>query len=371
MARVRHVLGCVAGPSLDGVDLALIAVTGSGSAVSCELLGGLVSPLDRLRADLNRHLRGLPSVPGVTLRAARALGERCAEAAGELLAAHPGVSLDMIAAQGLSAWHDATERLIWELFDPWPLAQRFRVPVVHDLAQADLMAGGHGRPIFPVADRLLFPRDGRARLIVHLHALCSVSFLPSDGRRVAEGFDLGPAMLLLDAAVRELYPDRVMDKDGRLALRGSPSEALFPLLMAHPFFKDCPNRALGRGEFDDAWIAQFIEESRRWVRGDDLLASVVEALAMMIRPLAQRLHHPQVVLTGGGARHAMLVDRVRARCAPSSVLTASELGVPEALHQAMAVATLGALAHDGVPLSPHEAGLKHRPVVAGLWTGRV
>jgi 1,6-anhydro-N-acetylmuramate kinase len=353
------------------VDLALIAVTGSGSATSASLLGGLVAPLDRLRADLNRHLRGLPTVPGITVRAARALGERCADAAAELLAAHGGVSLDMIAAQGLPAWHDAHERLLWELLDPWPLAQRFRVPVVHDLAQADLMAGGHGRPIFPVADRLLFPRGDRARLIVHLHALCSVTFLPTEGRRAAEGFDLGPAMLLLDAAVRELYPDRVMDKDGRMAQRGAPSEALFPLLMAHPFFKDCPNRALGRGEFDDAWVSHFLEEARRWVRGDDLLASVVEALAMMIRPLAQRLHYPQIVLTGGGARHPLLVERVRARCAPSSVLIASELGIPEALHQAMAVALLGALAHDGVPLSPHEAGLRHRPVVAGLWTGRV
>ena len=80
--------------------------------------------------------------------------------------------------------------------NPAPIAARFDCPVVSDLRQADLAAGGQGAPITPIADWILFRDRRKSRAIVNLGGFCNVTILPQhkekqvDSHRRAEGLGL-------------------------------------------------------------------------------------------------------------------------------------------------------------------------------------
>ena len=66
--------------------------------------------------------------------------------------AGPGARLDLVAVHGQTVCHDPP--LSWQLVNPAPIVRRLAVPVVSDLRQADLAAGGQGAPITPLAEEL-------------------------------------------------------------------------------------------------------------------------------------------------------------------------------------------------------------------------
>src|SRR5262245_44850683 len=154
--RKRIIAGCMTGTSLDGLDVVLAEVRGTGLEASAQALSSAHWALGDLSDALRRLASGGPARPIEYLRAARRLGELHAEAAGALCRASGIARPDLVAAHGQTIWHAPAEGLSWQLFDPWPLVTRLRTPVVHDLRQGDLCAGGQGAPITPLADWVLY-----------------------------------------------------------------------------------------------------------------------------------------------------------------------------------------------------------------------
>ena len=62
----------------------------------------------------------------------------------------------------------------WQLIDPTPIARQFTAPVISDLRQADLAAGGQGAPITPLADWIAFRDPDKRRAIVNLGGFCNL-----------------------------------------------------------------------------------------------------------------------------------------------------------------------------------------------------
>ena len=184
----RFIAGCMTGTSLDGLDVALAEVRGRGVDLEAKLLGTIGRPLDDVRGPLLDLARGAAAPPINYLRAGRRLGELHADAIAALCArdlAH-GATLDFVTAHGQTIWHAPDERLSWQLLDPWPIVRRLGVPVCHDLRQADLIAGGQGAPITPVADAILY-RDAGTATIVNLGGICNVTELDPAAPRGVRG----------------------------------------------------------------------------------------------------------------------------------------------------------------------------------------
>ena len=74
-----------------------------------------------------------------------------------------------------------------------------------------------------------------------------------------------------------------------------------------------------------------------------------------------------IVVAGGGALNTSLVDAIRHASAPP-LRVSSELGVPVQAREALAMAVLGALCADGVPITlPQVTGCREPAPVAGAW----
>jgi len=398
--EVRHVVGCMSGTSLDGLDVVLTAITGRGLAMRARFLGlHSVTFRDDLRAPLLHFAEGRPAAPIDYLHAARALGRHHARAVAELLEQFPVPTAtgrpDFIVAHGQTIWHapgkpaDA-ERMSWQLFDSWPVVRALNVPVCYDLRQADLIAGGEGAPLTPMADWVMYRSAERNRVIFNLGGICNITMIPKDSQPAdVHGFDAGPCNIVIDGVVRLLRPDRKYDEGGQLAMQGHadgpPVLDMVSLIRESPFFQGTGSRSTGREDFQSSHIAAAINNAHHETPDVDFIAATVDAVwSVIFDSFKQNLfgtcgpdswetekRNYEIVAAGGGTKNQRLMMGLEVFDRPPnySWTSSDALGIPCEAREAMGFAVLGALSQDGVPISlPQVTGAK-KPRVAGVWAG--
>lgn len=368
-SQVRLIAGCMTGTSLDGLDAALVEVTGEGLGIRARLIGMVSCELGGLYDLLKPMAEGEPRAPLDYLLAARQLGELHADAVEDLCRQHlpAGVALSMVVAHGQTIWHAPGDGVSWQLFDAQPVVKRLGVPVCYDLRQADLIAGGEGAPITPISDWVMYRHPTRDRLIVNLGGISNVTHLPADGTPAqVTGADIGPCNLLIDGVVRHLFPDRRIDTDGQIARTGRINLEVYGLVQTHPAISGKARRSIGREDFTDGWVRGLVDHLKAKLSASDIVAGAVEAAAQLIgrTPFTGT---QDVVLAGGGARNPVLVQRLRAVMKGQAVILSDELGFPVDARESAGFAVLGALCRDGVPITLPQITGATAPGVAGHW----
>lgn len=370
-APPRLAIGAMTGTSLDGLDAALVRITGRGLALRADYLG-MVS-LDfppSLRDALMLLASGRPLTAGFIVRSARWLGDLHAQAVVQLLAQHGNPRADFLCAHGQTVWHEpgaAGAGVSWQLFDPWPTVRRCGVPVVYDLRQADLVAGGQGAPITPITDPILYRQP--AGIVFNLGGICNATAWQASpaGMKIA-GADIGPCNLVLDALARSLVPNLPYDTDGLLASAGKADAAAVAAILR--LIQDAKRgaRSLGREQYGAAFIHGLRQGPLADFSKEDAMASAVEAVSHALADYAKARPGLPVILAGGGAKNPALVAAVTRLVGPGSgVQTSDTAGVPAQAREAMAFAVLGALCQDRVPITLPEITGATNPGVAGVW----
>lgn len=218
-----RVLGFMSGTSLDGVDAAIIETDGE----TVDRFGpALLLPFDDrertlLIAATEDAVRWNGEGPRpVSFESAEALVLDVHRRAAEALREQGGGELDLVGFHGQTVLHRPDRGLTVQLGDPDALADRLGVPVVADMRQADLAAGGQGAPLVPVYHAALADRIGAERPLAFLNVggVANLSWLGRDGDLVA--FDTGPGNGLIDLLVQSRDAGRY-DDGGRLAAAGS------------------------------------------------------------------------------------------------------------------------------------------------------
>ncbi len=133
----------------------------------------------------------------------------------------------MVGFHGQTVLHRPELKLTVQIGDGVALRQRLGIPVVHDLRQADIAAGGQGAPLVPVFHRALADAAGLPRplAVVNIGGVANVTFIGADGGLLA--FDTGPGNALLDDWMAERTGTAV-DAGGATAARGRPDEPSSP-----------------------------------------------------------------------------------------------------------------------------------------------
>src|SRR5690349_11659226 len=139
---MRRVVGCMTGTSIDALDASLVEIDGHGLAMRAKPVRNLTRDLGDLAPRLRALAEQQPMTAGQIAAIARDFALLHASAILELLA---GEKADLICVHGQTVFHQPP--LSWQLMQPAPIAQAVGCPVVYDLRQADLAAGGQGAPI--------------------------------------------------------------------------------------------------------------------------------------------------------------------------------------------------------------------------------
>jgi 1,6-anhydro-N-acetylmuramate kinase len=397
--RTRLVAGCMTGTSLDGLDVAIVKIIGTGLDMRAELLGHHALPLpDDLRATLATLSSGQSSEPITIMRAARALGEFHADGLEQLLLSctlslegegwgegealqrqarnkeNNASKLDFVTAHGQTIWHAPRDEQndsgggpkSWQLFDPWPIVKRLNVPVCYDLRQADLIAGGEGAPLTPIADWVMY-RD-HADVVANLGGVLNITKLNIDPSQI-EGGDLYPCNLLLDGLCKR-YIDKAYDTDGALAERGQVQPALVEVISAAIDEACLGKHSLGREQFSPDWLDRLVESIGDEASPEDVLRTAARLVAVQLGGEFREagVAQERMVLAGGGANNQTLVTIIEER-GYRDVCLSDDLGIPSEAREAMGFAVLGALSQDGVSISLPQVTGATDPGVAGVWAG--
>ncbi|RMF72420.1 MAG: hypothetical protein D6744_16880 [Planctomycetota bacterium] len=367
----RVVLGCMTGTSIDAIDVARVTIRGNGLEMRAEVQQCASRPLGELGDELRRLAGQQPFSAAAIARLARRFSDAHIDA---LRLVADGRPPDLICVHGQTVYHDPPDS--WQLIGPARIAHALAAPVVFDLRAADLAAGGRGAPITPLADAVLF-RETAPAVIVNFGGFCNFAMLPAwsengriEPRRIVGG-DLCVCNHLLDGVARSCW-GRAYDEGGARAAKGAVVGDVFDELVATLTQQRCARRSLGTGDELQDWVARYAGR----LRGEDLARTACAAIAETIASadLATRSAEADPacaswLVAGGGALNATLLDELRRRVS-GPVATSDARSVPATHREAVAMAVLGALCQDGVPITlPQVTGVPEPAPVAGAWVG--
>lgn len=356
----RRVVGCMTGSSLDGLDVALVTIEGRGLAMRARFVRGRSTPL----GSVGPLLRRLAEQRAMTAREVCAVQRDFAMLhARAIEALLDGESCDLVCVHGQTVFHEPP--LSWQVMQPAPIAHALGVPVVYDLRQADLAAGGQGAPITPLADWVLF-RDATSPVsVINLGGFCNITNLPAGGDEAIdriEAMDVCACNQLLDAIARARLGCGY-DADGATAMNGAIVPRVYDDAKRLLVRQAESGRSLGTGDELAAWM-----DAHADVASEDLLRSACEAIAEVIVRRGVALDSRRVLLAGGGTMNRALIAAIRERAQGRTASTTDEAGVPAAYREAACFAVLGSLCQDGVPITlPHVTRCTNPAPVSGVW----
>jgi anhydro-N-acetylmuramic acid kinase len=340
-------IGLMSGTSLDGMDAALVRISGP---TRIELLAFAHRPYaSHERARIEAVLAGGPIAEAARLHTAVALW--AADAVDAVLAqGHIRADqLGFIAFPGQTIWHEPPVVTL-QLGAAAVLAERFGVRVVHDFRSRDVAAGGQGAPLVPMIDGLCFGNDTAPRVLLNIGGMANATFVRrrADLDSVIAG-DSGPGMAIIDSVARLVDPQLPYDAGGALSEQGRVHDEVLQELLGDSFFAQSPPKSTGREHFG----ADFAGRLHRRVAGADGVRTAVTLTVESIADFIER--HlpaaPEVVVSGGGTHHPLLTRELTARLARHSIVLRrfDELFFTGDAKEAVAFAMLGWLTIHGQP----------------------
>ena len=318
-------VGLMSGTSIDGIDAVLVRIEGdTREALAWSALAFRTTAYDERRRKM--ILDALEEgAPDTLCRLDASLGEWFASAVRDVCgAASVGTEeLTAIGSHGQTVWHipptDALRGATLQLGDAATLAECTGAPVVSDFRSRDVAAGGHGAPLVPWLDQLLFSAVDRRRAIQNLGGMANVTWLPPLGSsEPVIAFDTGPGVALIDGAVRRARKGAVpYDRDGAMALRGRVDESVLSALLDDAYFRAPPPKSTGREHFGRVLLDRATqglrpgEDEQEWC---DLVATLTAFTARSIGDAYRSWVLPrgldEIFLVGGGANNPALVQAI-------------------------------------------------------------
>ena len=367
----RLLVGLMSGTSVDGVDAALVRISGSGRATRAELLKSIEHSIpDALRQRVLALSHGHGNAEEVS-KVSVAIAHVFAEAVEALGAGR----VDAIASHGQTISHTPGEHATLQIGCAAVLAQRLGTPVVSDFRSADVAVGGQGAPLVPYADWCLLTHPTKARAIQNIGGIGNVTFLPPNATfEQVIGFDTGPGNMLLDRAAQWVSDGKLRcDVDGQLALAvKAPDDHLLEWLLEHPFLAQKPPKSAGREEFGEAYWQGVLQHALpKMVSREQLVSTLTWFTVLSIQDAYER-HLPQmpdeVIIGGGGARNPALMQFLRRTLDPIPVLTHADVGMDGDAKEALAFCVLANETLLGNPANLPRVTGASRPVTLGSVT---
>jgi anhydro-N-acetylmuramic acid kinase len=386
-ARAMRVLGMMSGTSADGIDAALVRISGAPPGLSAQLEGHFHVPFPPyLRKRILRLANGAATTTAEISELNFLLGEELGSAA---IAACkkwrvPLKDVSLIGSHGQTVFHmGATAQFqgkvrsasTLQLGDISIIAERTGIPTVGDFRPADMAAGGQGAPLIPFADYLLYGDSQRGRVALNIGGIANVTIIPAGGRAdEIFAFDTGPGNMIVDAIVEATTHGRAeFDRDARIALNGRTIPELLLRLMRDPYLRKKPPKSAGREQFGLAFAQELLAWGKRHHAGPaDLVRTATIFTSMSIadafrRFILQRTHVEELIVAGGGAQNPLMMAQLAASLPGIEVAPASRFGVPAEAKEAFGFALLAYESYHGRPANlPSATGAKHEAVLGKI-----
>jgi anhydro-N-acetylmuramic acid kinase len=378
----RLVVGLISGTSMDGIDAALVRISGPAAQPRVRLMAfDTLAYSATVRQKTLRIAAGEAATAGEISQLNFLLGELFADAALRVCG-KANVSPSRLAAigsHGQTIFHQGSPtreagRKIsstFQIAEPAVIAERMGAPVVADFRTADMAAGGQGAPLVPMVDYLLLRDARKGTVALNIGGIANFTVITAGAKpEQVFGFDTGPGNMVIDGLVRHFgYGKKAYDAGGSWAAKGCVIEPLLNDLLRLPFFAQKPPKSAGREQFGQHFIQQFFLK-RRGSRPEDLVRTATELTARAIAGALERfvlgemaIH--RLIISGGGAHNRLLVARLGDLLPSMTIHPSDEFGLNTDAKEAIAFAVLADRTMHGLPGNLPTVTGARRAVVLG------
>ena len=386
MKEVRHVVGMMSGTSVDGVDAALVEISGTDSEPKVKLLAFENKPYP---PQVREKIFSLFTPANATVDKVGymnfLLGEIYAKSALSVIekAGMKPEEIDVIGSHGQTIWHAPIPEspdgipvaYTVQIGEGSVIAERTGILTVSDFRVADMAAGGQGAPLVPFSEYLLYRREKETILLQNIGGIGNMTVMPAGAKpRDVFAFDTGPGNMIIDAVISAVTGGKkTYDAGGETAAKGKVCNALLDILKEEPYYRQPLPKTTGREHFG----VQYTEKILSWwkenpIPVEDLLATVTDLTAYSIADAYERYVLPkyrasEIIVGGGGSYNATLLRFMKERFAPHGVAvrTQEDLGLSSDAKEAVAFALMADCCMRGKANTlPSVTGAEH-PAVMG------
>ena len=376
-----RVIGLMSGTSADGMDAALVEISGYGLSTKVKLLSFVFLPYsEEIRNEILRLASGTQGgsrdlclfsflLGALSLEACRKVCEKAGLAPDQVdLVGSHGQTLYHIPAPEQYMGHALTGTL--QLGEASVIAEGLHCPVVSDFRVRDMAAGGQGAPLVPYVEYLLYRQENKTVGLQNIGGIGNLTVLPRGGKpEDTFAFDTGPGNMVMDQIAERLSQGALRcDMNGEIAAKGQCSPELLSYMLDDPFLKKRPPKTTGREVYGKAYVDALMDKAAKLsLSGPDILATATRFTAECVRVAVERFcpeKPDQLVIGGGGGRNPTLMRCFR-EALQMPVLLNEDLGFDGDAKEAVAFAVL---ANECIRQSPNNmpsvTGARH-PVVMG------
>jgi anhydro-N-acetylmuramic acid kinase len=311
-----RVAGVMSGTSLDGIDVAIVDISGK----RIRTVAHSTTPYSS--ATRKRILAA--RTPRDISRLNFELGELYAKAI-----AATGGPVDLIGCHGQTIWHEGGKNTL-QIGEASVIAERLGVPVVSDFRTRDIAAGGQGAPLVPFVDVLLFASAKRKRVALNIGGIANITVLSS-----GIAFDTGPGNMVID----QLVSPKRFDRDGAIGARGHVNRSLLDTLLRDRYYRMPPPKTAGREQYGAPFVERFLATG---LPLEDLVATATALTAATIAAGVTRFASgaEEIIVSGGGTHNRQLMAQIAAFLPSCRITTTAEFGIDADAKEAIAFAIL-------------------------------
>lgn len=363
----RLIIGLMSGTSMDGLDIALCLVKGSGAETDIRILKFKTGDYtDNFRS----KIKAVFSKKEVDLQLVCLMNEHIANTHAGLINealkewGYQNEAIDFIASHGQTIFH--APKSLHQLTD-YPngtlqigdgdhIALKTGIITLSDFRQKHLAAGGEGAPLAVYGDYLIFSKAGEDRVMLNIGGIANFTYLPgsTDASEIFST-DVGPGNTLMDQYMQK-YFNQFYDKNAAVALTGESNPGLLSALLNCSFFElDFP-KTTGPELFNLEYLTSAQEQSSTTgLSAADIMATLCHFSAETITNAIKRCFgedaKAQVFMSGGGMHNPLLVQLLKIKLPFCNFLTTGDLDIDPDAKEAVLFAVLANETLCGKPIN--------------------
>jgi anhydro-N-acetylmuramic acid kinase len=353
----RLIIGLMSGTSMDGLDIALCGVSGSGTDTRVKLLEFKTGSYTN---EFKAEIKSIFSRRDADLQMVCLMNEKVALLHAEMILeaiSSWGLKpedIDVIASHGQSIFHAPKSlhglkdypNATLQIGDGDHIAVKTGIVTIADFRQKHIAAGGEGAPLAVYGDYLLFSKKGEDRIMLNIGGIANFTYLPADND-AAKVFstDVGPGNTLMDQFVQKYYKGLYFDEDARIASAGTVYEPLLKELMQDDFLKAGFPKTTGPELFNLDYLEAAQERSgSKNISKEDVMATLSRFSADVIINAIEKCFGqettPSIYISGGGMHNPLLLRRLKEKLSNASFFSTDVLEINPDAKEAVLFAIL-------------------------------
>lgn len=353
--KSRKIIGLMSGTSLDGLDIALCHIEGSGKEMKLSVDQFTTISYE---ADFKNLVKSVFSKHMVDLQQLTLLnewiGKQHAAMVNQTLAGWKISSkeVDIIASHGQTIYHAPLSLHGNKIFgngtlqigDGDHLAVDTGIICISDFRQKHIAAGGEGAPLAAYGDYLLFGEEDKDVFLLNIGGIANFSFIPSaSSSSPMFSSDVGPGNTVMDAWMQTKHKDHFYDKDAVIAKQGRISEKLLLALLNNAFLQAPLPKTTGPELFNLGYLQQAKQSSgTEDISFEDTMATLnrftADCIINSMKPLLN--NKSRIYISGGGMHNPLLLDHLENGFPGIEILSTAKKGINPDAKEAVLFAIL-------------------------------